>query len=176
MISLLKLTSLTVLATVLCSTTVRADTTIAYPTADDALFAITVPDKWELTPAEAEDDYFLVTGPTGAELWFRAEIIESGDEAAAAVEEAITSGAEWLDEFYKEVELGEPIEGERDGMPYISVPGKGVDKESGETVVFTIAFLFMENGAMAAFWGSIGAEDAAGKRAAQAIVDSFEAQ
>jgi len=153
-----------------------ADTTIAYPTADAATFTITVPDDWELTPAEAEDDYFLVSSPSAVELWFRAMEITDGDEAAAVVEEAITTGAEWLDEHYKNVELGEPTEGEREGMPFISVPGKGVAKEGGEAVVFTIAFLFLENGSMAEFWGILPVGDEEGREAAQAVLDSFEAQ
>ena len=90
-----------------------ADTTIAYPTADTASFTITVPDDWELTPAEVEEDYFLVSSPSSVELWFRAMEITDGDEAAAVVEEAMTSGAEWLAEYYEEVELDEPTEGER---------------------------------------------------------------
>jgi hypothetical protein len=153
-----------------------ADTTIAYPTADTASFTITVPDDWELTPAESEEDYFLVSSPSSVELWFRAMEITDGDEAAAVVEEAITSGAEWLGEHYEGVELGEPTEGERDGMPFISVPGKGVAKEGGEAVVFTIAFLFMENGSMAEFWGILPVGDDEGREAAQGILDSFEAQ
>ncbi len=153
-----------------------AETTIAYPTADNATFTIGVPDDWELTPAESEDDYFLVTGPTNVELWFRSFAVSSGDEAGAAVEEAMTSGEEWLADNYKGVEFGDPTEGDRDGMPFISLVGKGVEKESGEAVTFTIAFLFMKNGSMAEFWGIIPVGDADGKAAAQAIVDSFEAQ
>jgi hypothetical protein len=171
--SLLPLLIATVLA---IGSRASAETTIAYPTADAATFTISVPDNWELTPAEAEDDYFLVTGPTHVELWFRSFAVSSGEEAEAAVEEAMTSGEEWLAENYKGVEFGDPTEGERDGMPFISLVGKGVEKESGETVTFTIAFLVMKNGSMAEFWGIIPAGDAEGKAGAQAIVDTFEAQ
>jgi hypothetical protein len=153
-----------------------ADTTIAYPTADAASFTITVPDDWELTPAEVEEDYFLVPSPSSVELWFRAMEITDGDEAAAVVEEAMTSGAEWLAEYYEEVELDEPTEGERDGMPFISVSGKGVANEGGEAVVFTIAFLFLKNGSMAEFWGILPVGDDEGRAAAQAVLDTFEAK
>lgn len=170
--------SLTLLAAALFAavSVSHAETTIAYPTTDDATFTITVPEDWELTPAEAEDDYFLVTGPTNAELWFRSFAVSSGEEAGAAVEEAMTSGEEWLAENYKGVEFGDPTEGTRDDMPYISLAGKGVEKESGETVIFTIAFIMMDNGSMAEFWGILPVGDDEGKAAGQAIVDSFEAQ
>jgi hypothetical protein len=153
-----------------------AETTIAYPTADSATFTITVPDDWELTPAEDEEDYFLVTGPTSVELWFRSFEVNSGEEAEAAVEEAMTDGEEWLAENYEDIEFDEPTEGERDGMPFISLVGKGVEKENSEVVTFTIAFIMMENGSMTEFWSIIPVGDAKGKAGAQAIVDSFEAQ
>lgn len=175
MTSFLKSTALAALIT-LSTAAAFADTTIAYPTADAATFTINVPDDWELTPAEAEEDYFLVSSPSSVELWFRSMAISSGDEAAAVVEEAMTSGAEWLGEHYKGVELGEPTEGEREGLPTISVPGKGVDKESGEAVVFTIAFLFLKDGTLVEFWGILPVGDDEGREAAQAILDSFEPQ
>jgi hypothetical protein len=151
----------------------QAETTIAYPTADDATFTIIVPDNWELSQAESEDDYFLITGPTNTELWFRAFPVKSEEELEGAVEDAMTSGAEWLGEHYKGLDFGD-VAG--DGMPFISLPGKGIEKESGEAVIFTIAFILMENGSMAEFWGIIPDGDAKGQKAAQAIVDSFEPQ
>ena len=153
-----------------------AETVISYPTADEATFAVTVPEDWELTPAEEAEDYFLVTGPTGVELWFRSMEVASGEEASAAVEDAMTSGQEWLAEHYEDCEFGEVAEGEREGMPFISLPGKGVHTESGEAVTFTIAFFFMENGSMAEFWGIVPVGDEEGLSSGQEILDSFEAQ
>ena len=154
----------------------RADTLLAYPTVDEPVFTISVPDNWELTAAEEAEDFFLVTSPSGVEMWFKSIEIASEDELSAAIDEAMESGGEWLAENYKDVEFGELIEGEREGMPYISIPGTGVFTESGEAVVFTIAFIFMENGSLAEFWGIFPAGDAAALGGAQAVLDSLEAK
>ena len=149
---------------------------INYPTADEPIFTINVPDDWELTPAEAEDDYFLVTGPTEVEMWFRALEVETKADVDAVIDDAMETGGEWLDEHYKEVEFGEVTEGERDGMPFVSIPGTGVYKETGDKVIFTVAFIFLKNGAIAEFWGILPVGDETGKATAQAILDSFEAK
>jgi len=154
----------------------QAETLLAYPTVEEPTFTITVPDGWEFEPAEEEEGYFLVSSPSGVEMWFRSMEIASEDELSAAIDEAMEGGAEWLDENYESVEFGEVAEGERDGMPFISIPGVGVFSESGEEVVFTIAFIFMENGSLAEFWGILPAGDAKALKVAQAVLDSFEAK
>lgn len=154
----------------------RAETLVAYPTVDEPTFTISVPEDWELTAAEEADDYFLVTSPSGVEMWFRSMEIASEDELSAAIDEAMEGGGEWLAENYKDVEFGEVTEGEREGMPFISMPGVGVLTESGDKVVFTIAFIFMENGSLAEFWGILPAGDAEALGVAQAVLDSFEAK
>jgi hypothetical protein len=158
----------------ICSQTANADTLIAYPTVDEPTFTITVPDDWELEAAEEEEGYFLVASPSGVEMWFRSIEIASEDDLSAAIDEAIEGGGEWLDENYKDVEFGEVTEGEREGMPYVSIPGTGVFTESGEKVVFTIAFIFMENGSLAEFWGILPAGDQDALAVAQAVLDTFE--
>jgi hypothetical protein len=154
----------------------QADTLVAYPTVEEPTFTISVPEDWELTPAEEAEDYFLVTSPDGAELWFKSMEIASEDELSAAVDEAIESGGEWLAENYKDVELGEVTEGDREGMPFVSIPGIGVYTETGEKVVFTIAFIFMENGSLAEFWGILPAGDESARGVAQTVLDSFVAK
>jgi hypothetical protein len=154
----------------------QAETLVAYPTVDEPTFAITVPDDWELEAAEEEEGYFLVTSPSGVEMWFRSIAIASENELSAAIDEAMEGGGEWLAENYSDVELGEVAEGEREGMPFISLPGVGVHTESEEEVVFTIAFIFMENGSLAEFWGILPAGDAEALGVAQAVLDSFEAK
>lgn len=151
-----------------------AETLIAYPTTDEPSFTIKVPDSWELTPAEAPDDYFLVLSPSGVEMWFRSMEVESEEQLDASIDEALESGGEWLAEQYKDVEFGDVTEGERDGMPFVSMPGKGIYKETGDEVAFTIAFIFMENGSLAEFWGILPVGDGKGLASAQAILDSFE--
>ena len=153
-----------------------ADTVIHYPTDQETLFTVNVPDDWGLTPAEADDDFFLVTGPTEVEMWFRAEVVDSKEAVDAFIDDAMESGGEWLDENYKEVEFGEVTEGEREGMPFVSIPGTGVYKETGDKVIFTIAFIFMKNGSAAEFWGILPVGDEKGKAVAQSILDSFQAK
>ena len=168
--------AIAILAFSLSAGSALADTVIHYPTAEEPLFTIQVPDDWELTPAEAEDDFFLVTGPTEVEMWFRAEVVESKEDVDAFIDGAMESGGEWLDENYKEVEFGEVTEGERDGMPFVSIPGTGIYKETGDKVIFTIAFIFMKNGSAAEFWGILPVGDEKGTAVAQSILDSFEAK
>ena len=152
-----------------------AGTLIAYPTVDEPIFTIIVPDDWELEAAEEEQDFFLVASPSGSiEMYFRAMEIASEDDAVAAYDEAIEGGVEWLDEHYDDVEFGEVTEGEHEGMHYVSIPGTGVFTESGEEVVFTIAFIFLENGTLAEFWGIIPAGDQDALATAQAVLDTFE--
>ena len=84
-----------------------AGTLIAYPTVDEPIFTIIVPDDWELEAAEEEQDFFLVASPSGSiEMYFRAMEIASEDDAVAAYDEAIEGGVEWLDEHYDDVEFG----------------------------------------------------------------------
>jgi len=154
----------------------RAELTIAYPTKENPRFTIVVPDDWNLTPAATAEDYFLITAPSGAELWFRSMEVKSGEEAQAAVQAAMTSGEAWLEEHYRDVEFGETTEGQHEGMSFISLPGKGVYKKTGESVTLTIAFIKMNNGSMAEFWGIVTVGDEEGLTAARAILDSFKAR
>jgi len=154
----------------------QADTLVAYPTVEEPVFTISVADDWELTAAEEVDDYFLVTSPSGVEMWFKSIEVSSEDELSTAIDGAMEGGGEWLAEHYKDVEFGEVTEGEREGMPFISIPGTGVFTESGEEVVFTIAFILMENGSLAEFWGILPTGDEAALGEAQAVLDSFEAK
>jgi len=153
-----------------------ADTVISYPTIEEAGFTITVPDDWELTRAEDVGDFFLVSGPTNAALWFRGTRIGAKGETVEAVKKAYADGIEWLGEDYRITEFGEATEGELRGMPFISFPGKGVRKETGKKVVFTLGFAMMRNGWIAEFWGIFPSGDADGQATAKAIVTSIEEQ
>lgn len=151
-----------------------AEKLIAYPTVDEAVFTISVPDAWEFAQAEEADGFFMVASPSGTELWFAASPIESVDDLEASIEAAVESGEEWLTEHYENLEFGDATEGERDGMPFVSMPARGVEKEGETAVVFTIAFIMTESGALVEFWSIVPVGDEAGQAAAQAIVNSFE--
>lgn len=151
------------------------DQVIVYPNAQSPLFSIEVPGNWTLTKAEAEDQFFLVSGPAGVKMWFRARPISSEAELEGAVDAAIASGKKWFAESYADILLEAAVIGERDGMPFVSVKGSGVSKATGDAVAFTIAFASMPNGALAQLWSIIPAKDAKGFKYAGKVVDSFKA-
>ncbi len=159
-----------------CGSRLSADTLVAYPTADDPAFTIVVPDDWELTPAQSDGGFFLVTSPTNTELWFNAVEIGSEDDLDATIDASIEDGEKWLGEHYKDLEFGDTTEGERDGMPFVSMPGQGVEKKTDTAVTFTIAFIFTKSGDLVEFWSIVPVGDEKGKAGAQAVVDSFESK
>lgn len=157
-----------------CETEAK-DQEIVYPNSQAPLFSIKVPGNWTLTPGQENDQFFLVSGPAGVKMWFRAKPMSSEAEFKGAIKAAKESGKEWFSESYTGILLEEAVIGERDGMPFVSVKGEGVSKETGKVVAFTVAFASMPNGALAQLWSIIPAEDPKGFKYAKKVVDSFKA-
>lgn len=144
----------------------HADQQIAYPTVDDALFAITAPDDWELTQAESEEEFFSIEGPTGAILFFRAL---PGD-----LEESIDEHFEYLEEEFKDVNVNEPTEIESQGYASLVANGSGTSKEDDSDWIFGMAWFQFPDGTIAEIWFEAPADDAEGTATAKAILDSFQ--
>lgn len=148
------------------ATFVQADTTIAYPTAEDTLFTVTAPDSWKLTAAESEDDYFVLTGPTEASLYFRA--------MPGKIEDTIKEDIEYLQENFTDLNIDDPKETTEDGMPAMHATGTGKHKETGKEAVFVMAWVVLPSGKVAEIWFETGKGDEAGAKEAGKILDSFK--
>lgn len=152
-----------------------AEDVIVYPNAQAPLFSIEVPGNWTLTKAEVADQFFLVSGPAGVQMWFRAKPIKSQAELDGAIDAATESGRKWFTESHTNIILEERVAGQRDGMPYVSVKGAGVSKATGEAVEFKAGFAYMPNGALAQLWSIIPKKDKKGEKYFEEVMESFKA-
>ncbi|MDF1657178.1 MAG: hypothetical protein P1U58_06170 [Verrucomicrobiales bacterium] len=151
-----------------------AEELIVYPNADAPIFTIEVPKNWTLTPAPTPTQFFLVAGPAGVKMWFRAAAVASEKEVEAAIEAATASGKEWFTESYENIALGDLVMGERKGIPFSSISGAGVAKADGEEVVFAVTFGYLPNGSLAEFWAVIPANNRQALKTADKVISSFE--
>ncbi len=140
-----------------------ASTTIAYPTADDPSFMIQVPGDWEFEAADEEGDYFSVTGPTGAVLYFRT-VEASEDGLESAIEETI----EYVNENYSDVDIEDPTEETLNGMDGFSAVGTGED-EAGDQYVFAFGWYILDDEELVEIWYEATADDEGAKVAANII-------
>jgi len=138
---------------------------IAYPTADEPIFTITIPDEWELTQAEDLEDYFIVEGPTGALLFFRA--------IPSTIEESVQESITYLGENFEQLELSEPQEIEMGEFAALVANGTGTDPEEDLACKFGMAWIAYPDGTVAEIWFETLADDAEGSAEAKAILDSF---
>lgn len=151
-----------------------AQNLIVYPNTQAPLFSIEVPKSWVLTKAEEENQFFVVTDPDGMNMWFRARPIDSEAEFEGAINAATESGKEWFSQSHTNILLESPVYGERNGMPFVSVKGAGVSKETGEAVAFAVAFASMPNGALAQLWSIMPASEKKGRKRFDKVIDSFK--
>jgi len=147
---------------------------IVYPNAASPLFSIEVPGNWKLTEATADDQFFLVSGPAGVQMWFRAKAMTSEAEFEGAIEAATESGKKWFTESFTNIILEEAVSGQRDGMPYVSVKGAGVSKATGEAVAFEVGFASMPNGALAQLWSINPIKNTKGLKYFEEVMASFK--
>lgn len=147
-----------------------SDVDIYYPTSDAASFVITAPEEWELDPADEEGGYFDLSGPTGATFSFR-----TIDGQESSLLEAIEESIDYLANEYNEVELSDPKDWTPDGLEGFYATGQGVDKESGEEVVFGLGWCAMPDGSIAEMWFVTESTDKKGTSAAERIADSLRA-
>lgn len=156
------------LAGAVASSAVMADT-IAYPSSDDASFMVDVPKGWEITPGEEAGDYVGVNSDSGVYLAFRT-IDGSEDAMHSAIEESVA----YLEENYKNVDVGEPKDVKQAGLEGFLMDGTGKDEE-GIDIVFRMAWLALKDGNIGEIWFAAAADDKAGIAAAAKALNSFRA-
>ncbi len=164
---------LAVAALTLGASRASAEVEIAYPDNVNTLFTIEVPKNWELTPMDQASKFFLVEGPRGVKMWFRAMPVDSETEVTAAATAAKESGREWLSASYDNILLDDGKFGDRDGMSFISITGEGTVKGSNAKVKLIAALATMQNGAMAQLWCIIPESAPQGDQYAQKVIESF---
>ena len=142
-----------------------AEQLIAYPNQDEALFVISIPDDWEITQAESTKEFFLVEGPTGAALFFRA--------MPGEIETTIEENFAYLEENFDDLRLSELEEVEGDEFATLVANGTGVDPEDGSNVIFGMAWFAFPDGSVAEIWFEAAADDQKGAAQAKAILESF---
>lgn len=143
--------------------------TIGYPTADKPSFLVDLPDDWEIAEGDAEGDYVNVSGPSGVALAFRTI---AGSESA--MDDAIEESVAHIEENYKNVSLGEPVDAEQKGLTGFYMDGTGKDEEGG-AVTFRMAWLALKDGHIGEIWFVAPADDRAGIAAAAKAINSFRA-
>lgn len=168
-------TAFALLALIFSGGIASAEVEIVYPDATAPIFSIKVPKNWTLTKAETLNDFFLVAGPKGVDMWFRAKNIESAEQVEKLIESATKSGKEWLAENYSALQFGELVAGEANGRSYFSLTGSGVDKKTEAAVTLSVAFFQTPNGALAQFWCVIPKDDAKGPKYVEKVLNSFTA-
>lgn len=93
----------------------QAGETFSYPS-EAPVFEITYPDTWDIEPTEQ----MITAGPASGDLSSVLMAVEGND-----LETAIEGAKEGLAETFGEYTLGEPSEGQLNGMPVVFVNGSG---------------------------------------------------
>lgn len=143
---------------------------IAYPTAEDPSFILTVPADWRLDKAEEAGDYFTISKNTGATFSFRT-IEGEGQSLNKAVEDSLKE----IDERFDGVEMG----GAKDWTPgefkgFYAV-GTGKEKDDGTPVRIGVGWLPLADGTIAELWFVADVDDTVGLTEAEEIANSVEA-
>lgn len=150
-----------------------AEVEIAYPDTANTLFTIEVPKNWTLTPMDQASKFFLVEGPRGVKMWFRAMPVDSETEATAAAKAAKESGREWLSATHENITLDDGTFGDRDGLSFLSITGTATVKGSNKKVKLIAALATMTNGAMGQMWCIIPESAPQGEQYARKVIESF---
>ena len=146
---------------------IAGDQTVAYPNKDKAVFTVTAPDDWEMTPGEDEGDYFTLEGPSGAVLSFRA-IDGTKDDLEGAVKDGIV----YLKENYDDAKIGKPEP--MDGVDGAVIHGTGKLKDDGTPCVIEMEWFVLKSGQIAEIWFEAAADDREGAAQAKEILSTFK--
>ena len=144
--------------------------TLHYPTEDESMFTIEAPEGWEVTGIDEVGEFGSLESSSGSVLQFRAIECQSEDEAKAEIEAISESTAEFLQETYTDIELGEVKELQIEGLPAFQLAGDGKDKE-GNDVKFVSAIIILGPTTIAEVWGAAYADDV---ESAEAVLGSFK--
>lgn len=143
--------------------------TMGYPSTDDASFLVDIPAGWEVEPGEEVGDFVHVNSDSGVYLAFRTL---PGSESA--MEDAIEETVAYLEENYKNVDVGEPVDANQAGLTGFYMDGTGKDAD-GAGVVFRMAWLALKDGTVGEIWFAAPAKDKAGIAEAAKALNSFRA-
>jgi hypothetical protein len=159
-----------VIFTVASLAAAQAETkTLHYPTQDATMFSIDAPADWEVTAISEVGEFGSLESENGSVLQFRAVECESEEDAKAEIDAISESTAEFLQENYKDIELGDVKELEIKGMPAFQLGGDGKDKD-GNDVKFVSAIIILGPTTIAEVWAAAYAEDL---DSAEAVLGSF---
>ena len=114
-------------------------------------------------------DFVDVNSPGGVYLAFRTI---PGSESAMT--DAIEESVAYIEENYKNVDFGEPVDAKQAGLTGFYMDGTGKDAD-GTGVVFRMAWLALEDGNVGEIWFAAPADDKAGIAAAGKVLNSFRA-
>ena len=143
--------------------------TLGYPDMKNASFLVEIPDDWTVEPGESVGDYVHVNSESGVYLAFRT--VEASDNA---MKQAIEDSIAFLQENYKNVKVGDPVEIKQAGQDAFVMDGNGKDSE-GASVVFRMAWVALNDGTVGEVWFVAPADDEDGINAAGAALSSFRA-
>jgi hypothetical protein len=142
---------------------------LAYPTPDNASFLIDVPDDWAVEAAGSRGDYAHVNSDSGVYLAVRT--IEASEfDPKAAAEDAFG----YLQENYKDVQLGDGKETQQAGMSTYLVSGTGKESD-GTLVVFGMAWVRLKDGTVGEVWFAAPLADEDGISKSRTVLGSFRA-
>lgn len=144
--------------------------TLHYPTEDESMFTIEAPGEWEVTGIDEVGEFGSLESENGSVLQFRAIECANEEEAKAEIESISESTADFLQETYSDIELGDVKELEIEGMPAFQLAGDGKDKD-GNAVKFLSAIIILGPTTVAEVWAAAYAEDL---EAAEAVLGSFK--
>lgn len=155
------------------ATIAHAETkTLYYPSEDDAMFSIKAPDGWKVTKIDEVGDFATLENENNSILQFRALELESSDEAKKEIDAISEETGKFLQENYKNIELGDAKEFEVGGQPGVQLLGTGKDKD-GNPVKFLSAIIALGPKTIAEIWAAVYTDgddvDQAGK-----ILGSFK--
>ena len=141
--------------------------TIAYPSADEPSFLVKAPEDWEFEAADEEGDYFSISGPSGATLYFRT--VEASEDG---LEDAIEETFEYVQGEYSNVDIDDPTEETLNGMEGFSAVGTGTD-EDDDSYVFAFGWYVLDDEELVEVWYEALADDEEGANEAAKILKSL---
>lgn len=143
--------------------------TLGYPSMDNASFLVDLPNDWTVEPGESVGDYVHVNSESGVYLAFRT--VEASE---TAMKDAIEASVAFLQENYKDVKVGDPVDAKQAGLDAFLMDGNGKDTD-GNSVVFRMAWVALKDGNIGEVWFVAMADDPDGINAAGKALSSFRA-
>lgn len=143
--------------------------TLHYPTEDESMFTIEAPGDWELTAIDEVGEFGALESESGSVLQFRAIECKNEEETKAEIDTIYDRTAEFLQENYTDLKLGEVKELDFGGRPGFQLSGEGKDRD-GNDVEFGSFTIILGPTTIAEIWAAARPED---KVVAEKTLNSF---